>query len=111
EPVLARARACPGRAFDVVQREWVDPWACGLVDPLPVALAALDTSVSAAMTALTAEVLVHRSEPPTSTEPCRTASAGCCKRQTRSGFDKLTMSGTARPEPVEVSFRQPATDE
>ncbi|HYW87415.1 MAG TPA: chaperonin GroEL [Chloroflexota bacterium] len=69
EPVLARARACPGRAFDVVQREWVDPWACGLVDPLPVALAALDTSVSAAMTALTAEVLVHRSEPPTSTEP------------------------------------------
>jgi hypothetical protein len=26
------------------------------------------------------------------------------KRRSRSGFDKLTMSGTARPEPVEGSF-------
>ncbi|MDQ3808720.1 MAG: chaperonin GroEL [Chloroflexota bacterium] len=67
--VLARAAEHPGRAFDVLQAQWVDPFASGLLDPLPVTLAALDASVSMAMTALTAEVLIHRKQPPLSVQP------------------------------------------
>jgi chaperonin GroEL len=67
--VVGQARDNLGMAFDVVHGQWVDPFATGLVDPLPVVLAALETSVSGAMTALTAEALVHRKRPPTSTQP------------------------------------------
>jgi chaperonin GroEL len=69
EPVLARFRSNPEFVFDAVSESWVDPFASGLVDPLQVVQCALETSVSAAMTTLTAEVLVHRTNAPTSVEP------------------------------------------
>src|SRR5919202_4546770 len=53
-PLLHEARRRgPGCVFDVLRREWVDAWDAGIVDPLPVALAALQTSVSTATMALT----------------------------------------------------------
>jgi chaperonin GroEL len=55
--------------FDVVCRQWVDPWSGGLVDPLTVALTALETSVRTAALALTSEVLVRRKDPPITFEP------------------------------------------
>jgi chaperonin GroEL len=67
--VLAHAAGCRDTAFDVLQEQWVDAFATGLVDPLAVTQAALEGSVSAAMTALTAEVLVHRKEPPMVMQP------------------------------------------
>jgi chaperonin GroEL len=67
-PILQRARSC-GRVYDVLQRELVDPWMSGLVDPLPVALTALEASVSAATLALTSDVLIHRKHAPTLTSP------------------------------------------
>ncbi|HET6319344.1 MAG TPA: chaperonin GroEL, partial [Chloroflexota bacterium] len=69
EPLLAHARACPGSVFDALREEWVDPHATGLVDPLSVTMTALETAVSMAATTLTAEVLVHRKNPPMSMEP------------------------------------------
>jgi chaperonin GroEL len=57
------------RVFDVVRREWVDPWRAGIVDPLSVVLAALETSVSTALLALTADVLVRRKKPPRAVNP------------------------------------------
>jgi chaperonin GroEL (HSP60 family) len=47
----------------------VDPWAGGIVDPLTVTQAALETSVSAVTSALAADVLVHRKNAPTAVEP------------------------------------------
>jgi chaperonin GroEL len=58
-----------GRVFDVVCREWVDPWIAGLVDPLPVTMTALESSGSAAAVALSADVLIHRKNAPTVTAP------------------------------------------
>lgn len=55
--------------FDVVERQWVDRWSGGIVDPLAVALAALETSVGTAALALTSEVLVRRKNPPTALDP------------------------------------------
>jgi chaperonin GroEL len=66
---VVQSRACPGMAFDVIERRWVDAYATGLVDPLAVVLAALEISVSSAVMALTAEVLVHRKQPPMSMKP------------------------------------------
>jgi hypothetical protein len=43
-------------AFDVLRHEWTD----ALVDPYPVVAAALDASVSAAVTAVTAEAVIRR---------------------------------------------------
>ena len=57
------------RVFDVLRQEWVDPWSAGIVDPLSVALAALETSVSMARLALSAEVLVHRKNAPRAVAP------------------------------------------
>ncbi|MBV9324571.1 MAG: chaperonin GroEL [Chloroflexi bacterium] len=54
---VARSRG-PGWTFDVLRREWLDASRGGVVDPLSVALAALDSAVSAAAAALTADVLV-----------------------------------------------------
>jgi chaperonin GroEL len=59
----------PARVFDLLHHQWVDPWQAGLLDPLAVTLAALETGVSAATMALTADVLVHRRHPPASVEP------------------------------------------
>ena len=55
--------------YDVLRREWVDPWTSGLVDPLAVVRAALEASVSTAAVGLTADVLVHRPDAPVSTQP------------------------------------------
>jgi chaperonin GroEL len=68
EPVIARARGCR-QVFDVLRHAWVDPWTSGLVDPLAVVSAALDTSVSAAAVGLTADVLIHRPDASVSTQP------------------------------------------
>jgi chaperonin GroEL len=57
------------QVFDVVRQAWVDPWSAGLVDPLSVALAALETSLSMARLALSAEVLVRRKNPPRAVNP------------------------------------------
>jgi chaperonin GroEL len=62
----SQVREC---AFDVLQRQWVDKWSGGIVDPLAVALAALETSVSLAALALTSEVLVRRKNPPLEINP------------------------------------------
>jgi chaperonin GroEL len=64
----ARCRG-PERTFDVLREEWVDAWEAGLLDPLGVTRHALETGVSAAATALTADVLIHRKKPPTATKP------------------------------------------
>jgi chaperonin GroEL len=57
------------RVFDVLRQDWVDPWSAGIVDPLSVALAALETSVSMARLALSAEVLIHRKNAPRAVAP------------------------------------------
>jgi chaperonin GroEL (HSP60 family) len=53
----------------VLSQTWVDPWTAGIVDPLTVTLTALETSVSAITTALTADVLIHRKDAPTAVQP------------------------------------------
>jgi chaperonin GroEL len=67
-PIIDRARR-NGEVFDVLHQEWVDPWHSGILDPLTVTQAALEASVSVAMTALTSDVLVRRKRPPTAVEP------------------------------------------
>jgi chaperonin GroEL len=67
-PIVERAR-CGAEVFDVVRRTWVDPWTSGIVDPLSVTLAALESSVSAVVTALSADVLIRRKHAPTSMQP------------------------------------------
>jgi chaperonin GroEL (HSP60 family) len=47
----------------------VDPWSGGILDPLAVVLTALEASVSAVMTALTADVLIRRAKPPRVVDP------------------------------------------
>jgi chaperonin GroEL len=66
-PIVAAPR--PGCAFDVLRRAWVDPWADGILDPLAVVEAALETSVSTAATSLTAEVLIRHKRAPVAVEP------------------------------------------
>jgi chaperonin GroEL len=68
-PIVERARQCPGSVFDVVRREWVEAHAAGIVEPLAVTRLALESAVSTAMTALTAEVLIHRPDAPRAVEP------------------------------------------
>ena len=70
EHALRHARDGDGlRVFDVLRQDWVDPWSAGLVDPLSVVLAALETSVSMARLALSAEVLVRRKNAPRAVAP------------------------------------------
>ena len=57
------------RVFDVLKSEWVDAYGGGIVDPLMVTLAALETSITTAALALTSEVLIRRKNPPLSTTP------------------------------------------
>lgn len=59
----------PGWAFDVVDHQWVDARAAGLVDALPVALTALEVGASAALTALATEALVRPRRPQWATAP------------------------------------------
>jgi chaperonin GroEL len=60
DPVVHAAR-CHGSGwtFDVLEREWVDATDGGPLDPVAVTLTALEASVSAAILALSADVLVH----------------------------------------------------
>ena len=58
-----------GMTYDVLRREFVDPWRAGFADPLSVTQAALESSVSAVATALTSEVLIHRKDAPTAVRP------------------------------------------
>jgi chaperonin GroEL len=67
-PILERAR-CDRRVYDVLRQAWVDPWSGGILDPLAVVLTALEASVSAVMTALTADVLIRRAKPPRVVDP------------------------------------------
>jgi chaperonin GroEL len=72
EPGLIADEGCrrgPWETFDATEKEWVDAWATGIVDPLPVALTALQASVSAATMALTIEVLVRHKNPKYALEP------------------------------------------
>ena len=55
--------------FDVVGKQWVEAYEVGIVDPLPVALIALESAVSAANMALTTEVLIRRKKPSMATNP------------------------------------------
>jgi len=57
------------RVFDVLRHEWVDAWVGGVVDPLAVTLTVLETAVSTAALALTADVLIRRKEPPMGMTP------------------------------------------
>jgi chaperonin GroEL len=66
--ILDRARRGP-YVFDVLRRSWVDPWDDGLLDPLPVTQAAIESSASAVMTALAADVLIHRKNAPIAERP------------------------------------------
>jgi chaperonin GroEL len=62
-PVVAEARQRgPGWTFDVVHEEWVNAWKAGILDPLPVTVAALEAAVSAGAVALTSDVLIHRKD-------------------------------------------------
>lgn len=58
-----------GQTFDVLGRCWVDAFAAGIIDPLPVVRAALEGSVSMAAMALTTDVLVRHKRPQTAVEP------------------------------------------
>jgi chaperonin GroEL len=74
EPIVARALGLARagerpQVFDVLRQDWVDPWSTGIVDPLSVVQAALETSVSMARLALSAEVLVRRKNAPRAVAP------------------------------------------
>lgn len=55
--------------FDVLTGEWVDAWESGIVDPLPVALAVLEKATSAAIMAMTTDVLIRHKKPAMATAP------------------------------------------
>jgi len=54
--ITAQALGKPGLAYDVLRQTWTRT----LVDPYAVVATALDASVSAAMTAITAEAVIRR---------------------------------------------------
>ena len=69
-PIVYEARRRgPPWLFDVVQREWVDAWAGGVLDALAVVRTALQISVSAVAATLSADVLVRRTRPPQAINP------------------------------------------
>jgi hypothetical protein len=50
----------PTQTYDAWRGAWVDPWEGGILDSVAVLEAAMDGGVSAAASALTSEVLIHR---------------------------------------------------
>jgi chaperonin GroEL len=65
--IVARAvTEVPDRTYDAWRQCWVDPWEAGLLDSVTVLAAALEAGVSAAASALTSEVLIHRPDEPVS---------------------------------------------
>jgi len=68
--VFADSYVCePGWTFDVLRRQWVDAEKGGILDPLPVVLAALEGGVSTAVMTLTTDVLVRHKRPELSKTP------------------------------------------
>ncbi len=59
----------PDEVFDARRKTWVDAWEAGLVDPLPVVVRVLESSVSTAMMAITTDVLVRHKNPEYSMNP------------------------------------------
>ncbi len=59
----------PGWTFDVLRCQWVDAEESGILDPLPVVLAALEGAVSTVVMALTTDVLVRHKRPETARTP------------------------------------------
>jgi chaperonin GroEL len=59
----------PGTCFDVINGEFVNAWEAGIVDPLQVVKTALETGTSAAIMALTTQVLVRKQKPQESLNP------------------------------------------
>lgn len=55
--------------LDVLEREWVEADRAGILDPLPVALAALEAAVDLATTVISTEALARRRHPPVSINP------------------------------------------
>jgi chaperonin GroEL len=69
-PLIAELRTRPpGWGFDVINGEIVDMWEAGIIDPLGVVKAALETATSTALMALTTEALVRKKEPRQSLTP------------------------------------------
>jgi chaperonin GroEL len=69
-PIVYEARRRePGMTFDVLRGEWVDAFETGIIDPVTVALTALETSISAATMALTTDVLIRHKKPTMATNP------------------------------------------
>jgi chaperonin GroEL len=69
-PIVAEIEnSAAGRGFDVISGEFVDMWDAGIIDPLLVVRAALQTALSTAMMALTTNALVRKSEPLDSINP------------------------------------------
>lgn len=63
-PALAHVKEAPaGWGFDVTKGEVVDMYEANIVDPLPTVRSAFSHAMSAAMMALTTDVLIHRDQP------------------------------------------------
>jgi chaperonin GroEL len=70
EPIVREARQHgPDATFDVLKGAWVDPWTDGPLDAVGTLEAALTTSISLVGTVLMSEVVIHRRNPPLSTQP------------------------------------------
>jgi chaperonin GroEL len=57
------------QTYDVVRRRWVDAREAGIVDPLSVLETALTAGTSAAMMAITTDVLIRHKKPTMATNP------------------------------------------
>jgi len=70
QTVVARVKfSPPWCGFDALTGQFVDMWSAGIVDPVPVLQAALESAVSGAAMALTSDVLVHMQAPLTKAKP------------------------------------------
>jgi chaperonin GroEL len=67
--VAQAAGRVPTQTYDAWRGAWVDPWEAGILDSVAVLEAALDGGVSAAASALTSEVLIHRPDQQPSFSP------------------------------------------
>lgn len=59
----------PGWGFDARSGQFVDTWAAGILDPVPMLQRALTAAVSGAAMLLTADVLIHHRTPLEKTSP------------------------------------------
>ncbi|MGE3267851.1 MAG: chaperonin GroEL [Chloroflexota bacterium] len=69
-PIIHEARQRGSSiTFDVVKGCWIQPWQDGPLDAVAVLEAGITTSVSLAGTVLTSGAIIHRRNPPVSTQP------------------------------------------